>query len=201
VFAASVSRFNEMWWFYPGAGSLVPNKYVIYNYADRTWSVGTLTRFAWVDSGLIGAPLGATTNNLVLHETGVDDATTDTPQPIHAYIESAQFDIDDGDKFAFVRRVLPDITFRNSTNPNPTATVTLYPLKTSGSAFGSSVGGVDSAAVTRSASGTVEQFTEQLNIRVRGRQLVMRIESNQLGTTWQAGSMRLDIRQDGSGRG
>lgn len=197
VFAASVSRFNEMWWFYPSKNSTVPDKYVIYNYVDGTWSIGNLTRYAWVDSGLLGAPIGAGDDRLVLHEVGTDDEYTDDPQPIHAYIETSEFDIDDGDRFAFVRRIIPDITFRDSTAANPTATLTLYPLKDSGSAIGTSVGGTDNAPIVRSASVPVEQFTRQLNIRVRGRQLIMRIESNQLGTTWQAGSMRLDMRLDG----
>jgi hypothetical protein len=200
VVAASVSQYNEVWWFYPSKDSTVPDKYVIYNYVDGTWSIGSLTRYAWVDSGLLESPVASGDDRLLQHENGLDDEYTEDPQPIHAYIESAEFDIDDGDRFAFVRRILPDITFRNSTAANPTATITLYPMKSSGSPLGSSVGGVDNAPVVRSASGTVEQFTQQLNIRVRGRQLVLRIESNQLGTTWQAGSMRLDLRLDG-GRG
>jgi hypothetical protein len=127
----------------------------------------------------------------------LDDATTPDVAPIHAFIESAEFDIDDGDKFTFVRRVIPDITFQNSTAANPTATLTLYPMKSSGSGFHDSIGGSRAGNIDRVASGTVERFTEQLNLRVRGRQLVMRIESNELGTTWQAGAMRIDIRPDG----
>jgi hypothetical protein len=200
VFAGAVPEYNEVWWFYPGAGSLTPNKYVIFNYVDNTWSMGTMTRFAWTYDATIGAPFAAGDDRLVQHEFGLDDSYTEVPTPIHAYIESAEFDIDDGDRFSFVRRVIPDITFQDSTAPTPSVTLTLYPMKSSGSGFHSSVGGVNASGVDRVASGTVERFTEQLNLRVRGRQLVMRIESNTLGTAWQAGAMRLDIRQDG-GRG
>jgi hypothetical protein len=200
VFAGVVPQFNEVWWFYPSGDSTVPDSYVIYNYADATWSMGELTRFAWMFDSLRGAPIAAAQDRLIEHESGIDDNTTEVTLPVAAYIESAEFDIDDGDKFTFVRRVIPDITFQNSTAANPSATLTLYPMKSSGSGFHGSVGGVNADGIARVASGTVERFTEQLNLRVRGRQLVMRIESDQIGTTWQAGSMRLDIRPDG-GRG
>jgi len=200
VFAGTVTQFNEVWWFYPTGTSDVPDSYVIYNYVENIWSLGTLTRYAWLDNTFKGFPVAAGEDRLVQHEFGTDNGYDALPEPIHAFIESAEFDIDDGDKFAFVRRVIPDITFRNSTSPSPSATLTLYPMRSSGSGFKDSVGGVRSSNINRTASGVVEEFTEQLNIRVRGRQLVMRIESAQLGTTWQAGAMRLDLRADG-GRG
>jgi len=200
VFAGVVQQFNEIWWFYPSTDSNVPDSYVIFNYDDLTWSMGSMTRYAWLFDGVVGFPVAAGEDRLLQHESGIDDLYTGEAEPIHAYIESSEFDIEDGDRFMFVRRVIPDITFRNSTNPNPSATLTLYPMRSSGSGFHGSVGGVNAQGIDRVASGTVEQFTEQLNLRVRGRQLVMRIESAELGTTWQAGSMRLDTRPDG-GRG
>jgi len=197
VFAAPVQMFNEVWWFYPSTNSTVPNKYVIYNYKEGLWSIGSMTRFAWADTAINQYPLAAGEDRILQHETGLNDEYTNVPQPIHAYIESSEFDIEDGDRFSFVRRVIPDITFRNSTAASPSAEVTLYPLKGTGAPIGDSVGGERDAAIVRSATGVVEQYTQQLNIRVRGRQLIVRIESNQLDTTWQAGSMRLDIRPDG----
>ena len=197
VFAGTVEEFNEVWWFYPSAGSLVPNKYVVYNYAENIWYMGEMTRYAWDNSGLLDAPLAAGEDRLVYHETGTDDRYTMTPAAIHSYIESAEFDIDDGERFSFVRKVFPDITFRGSTATSPSATLTLYPMKSSGSGFGASIGGDDNLPVVRGVSAPVETFTDQLHLRVRGRQLVMRIESNTLGTKWQAGSMRLEVRPDG----
>lgn len=197
VCSGTNEAFNEVWWFYPSAGSMVPNKYVVYNYAEDVWYQGELTRYAWLDSGILGSPYAANSDKLVVHEVGVDDATGAMPAPIAAFIESAEFDIEDGDRFGFIWRLLPDITFRGSTAENPSATFTLYPMKNSGSGFGDSVGGSRAAGVTRFVAAPVEQFTGQVYIRVRGRQLVMRVESTGLGVTWQLGSPRIDIRADG----
>jgi hypothetical protein len=197
VFSGAVPEYNEVWWFYPSADSLAPNRYVVYNYMENVWVIGGMTRYAWLYDSAKNAPIAAGADRLVQHEFGLDDGYEAMPAPIHAYIESAEFDIEDGDRFSFVRRVIPDITFQNSTATTPQVTLTLYPMKSSGSGFHGSVGGVNAQGINRIASGVVEEFTQQLNLRVRGRQLVMRIESNQLGTTWQAGSMRLDLRPDG----
>jgi hypothetical protein len=198
VTAGTVEEYNEVWWFYPSAGSTVPNRYVVYNYAENIWYMGNMTRYAWNDSGILDRPLAAGDDRLVSHELGTDDNYADVPAPIHSYIESAEFDVGDGDKFSFVRKVIPDITFRGSTTASPTATLTLYPMRSSGSGFHGSVGGDNAAPIVRGVSAPVETFTEQLYLRVRGRQLVMRIESNQLGTTWQAGAIRLELRPDGA---
>jgi hypothetical protein len=159
-----------------------------------------MQRTAWLDSGLRGYPIAATAiNNLVYHEYGVDDNSTEVPAPIYAYIGSAEFDIDDGDHFGFVWRILPDITFRGSTTASPQATMTLIPMQNAGSGYNNptSVAGSDSALITRTATVPIEQFTGQVYVRVRGRQMILEIESNQLGCNWQLGSPRIDIRQDG----
>jgi hypothetical protein len=197
VFAGTVEEFNEVWWFYPSRDSDVPNKYVVYNYGQDIWYTGELTRFAWNDSALLEAPLGAGQDRLVYHELGADDLYTETPAPIRAYIESSAVDIDNGERFAFVRKVFPDVTFTGSEAANPAATMTLYPMKAPGTPFGGSVGGDDSAGVVRGVSAPVETFTEQLYLRVRGRQLVVRFESNMLGVRWQLGVPRLEVRPDG----
>jgi hypothetical protein len=138
-------------------------------------------------------------DRLLVHEVGVDDNSTDVAVPIEAYVSSSEFDIDDGDRFGFIWRVLPDITFRGSTADNPSATLTLLPLKNSGSGYTdpASVAGTNSAAVTRSAVIPIEQFTGIVYTRVRGRQMSIKIESTELGTTWQLGAPRIDIKPDG----
>jgi hypothetical protein len=200
VFCGTNEGFNEVWWFYPSEGSTVNNVYVVYNYLEKVWYYGFIGRSAWLDSGLLATPLGATySNNLVSHEVGVNDNTLSTPQPIEAYISSAEFDIDDGYKVGFVWRVLPDITFRGSTASNPSVVMTLKPMQNSGSGYNNpeSVGGINQAQVARSAIIPIEAFTGQINTRVRGRQLVMEVRSTDLDVQWQLGSPRIDIRPDG----
>ncbi len=192
--------FNEVWWFYCSAGSTVVNKYVVYNYQEDVWFYGEMGRTAWLDFGLNSYPIAATySNNLVYHEFGVDDNISGTPAPISAYITSSQFDIGDGHAFGFVWRLIPDITFRGSNAANPQVTMTLKPLQNSGSGFNvpMSVGGSSSAAVTRTASVPVEEFTGQVLIRVRGRQMEFKVESDDLGVQWQLGAPRIDIKPDG----
>jgi hypothetical protein len=210
VFCSTNEGFNEIWWFYCVDASTVVTNYVVYNYVEDVWYYGTMGRTAWLDSGLNDHPIAATyNNNLVEHEKGVDDNTTGTPVPIDAYILTSEFDIEDGDRFGFVWRVVPDITFRGSASgTNPTATMTLLPMQNSGSGYNNptSLGGQSYGAVVNSGDQTItvggkayviEQFTGQIYTRVRGRQMAFSVRSNQLGTTWQLGSPRLDIRNDG----
>jgi hypothetical protein len=201
VFAGTNEGFNEVWWFYCSQDSTAVNKYVVYNYAEDIWYYGTLGRTAWLDSGLRDYPLAATySRNLVNHEQGVDDNETGTPLPIAASIGSSEFDIDDGHNFGFVWRVIPDLTFRGSTGSNtPQCTMTLIPLVNSGSGYTDprSTAGTSSANIQRTASAPVEEFTGQLYMRVRGRQIIFKVESNRLGTAWQLGAPRLDIKSDG----
>lgn len=201
VFASTVEQFNEIWWFYCSSGSSTVDRYVVFNYAENAWYYGTLARTAWIDASVTSnIPLAATyDSNLVYHEYGVDDNTTGVPAPISAYITSSEFDIDDGHNFGFVWRVLPDVTFRGSTAGSPSATMTLLPLQNSGSGYSSpaSLGGSNNGAVVRAATVPIEQFTGQVNIRVRGRQMAMKVESSALGVQWQLGAPRIDIRQDG----
>jgi len=135
---------------------------------------------------------------LVNHEQGLNDNQTGTTAPISAYISSSEFDIGDGHNFGFVWRMLPDLTFENSVNaPSgavPQVTMTLYGLTNSGS------GSTSSANANVSSSSTyiiTEEFTGQVYTRMRGRQMILKIESNQINTAWQLGAPRIDIRQDG----
>jgi hypothetical protein len=206
VFGGTNEGFNEAWWFYCSAGSNEIDKYVIYNYVENAWYYGTMGRTAWIDTGLRNYPVAATyAYNLVYHENGVDDNTTGVPAAIEATITSAQFDIGDGNNFAFVWRMLPDLTFRGSTaGTTPALTMQLLPLQNSGSGYNDpkSVGGT-SADATQAVTATqtypidLDTYNGQIYIRIRGRQMSMRITSNQIGTQWQLGSPRIDIRNDG----
>lgn len=218
VFCSTNEGFNEVWWFYcsitgpNGTGTVAnPNttidRYVIYNYVENdgkggigVWYHGSMQRTAWLDSGLRNYPMAATYSyNLVNHEYGVDNEETATTLPIEAYISSSEFDIDDGDRFGFIYRMLPDVTFNGSTAASPSAVMTLIPMQNSGSGYNTptSVAGSDNATVTRTAEVPIEQFTGQVYIRVRGRQIIMKIASSGLGVQWQLGYPRIDIRPDG----
>jgi len=282
VFASTNEGFNEVWFFYCSEASNTIDKYVIYNYTEDLWQYGTMARTAWLDTGLRNYPIAATYSyNIVEHENGVDDNTSGTPAAITATITSAQFDIGDGDKLAFVWRMLPDLTFRGSTDgTTPQLVMQLLPLQNSGSGYNDpkSVGNAynqsfptaaQTAAFEAAATvalemavgtlpidlyydlngdGTVDitdavgflslsvgtpltytpnplsiyttitimggeaqayvtatqtypidldTYTGQIYIRVRGRQMAMRITSSKIGTQWQLGSPRIDLRADG----
>ena len=206
VYAATNEGFSEVWWFYPSNGSTTNDSYVVFNYVENVWYYGTMARTAWLDSGLQDYPVAATySNNLVQHELGVDDGTTATLAPINAFITSSQFDIGDGHNFAFVWRMLPDLTFNGSTDgTTPSLTMQLLPLQNSGSGFNNpkSIGGTSASAegvvtATQTYPIDLDTYNGQLNIRVRARQMAMKISSNTLGTQWQLGAPRIDIRQDG----
>jgi len=199
IVAGTNEGFNEVWWFYCSANSFEIDKYVVFNYLENIWYYGTMKRTAWLDSGLSDYPIAATyEKNLVNHEQGINNNETGTELPIEAYISSSEFDINDGHNFGFVWRILPDLTFENSTNSPagtvPTVTMDLYGLSNSGSGATSSAG----QSVLKGSSYVItEEFTGQIYTRVRGRQLIFKISSNQLNTTWQIGAPRIDIRPDG----
>jgi len=201
IFAGSNEGFNEVWWFYCSANSTVVDRYVVYNYIEKVWYYGTMGRTAWLDSGLRDYPVAATySHNIVEHENGVDDNETGISLPIAASIGSAEFDIDDGDHFGFIWRVLPDITFDGSTEDSgPQVTMTMIPMQNSGSGpnVPASRGGNAAATVQRITNAVIETFTGQVYVRVRGRQMIFKVSSEQLGTQWQLGAPRFDIKQDG----
>jgi hypothetical protein len=204
VFAGTNEGFNEVWWFYCSSNSTQNDRYVVYNYLEKIWYYGTMSRTAWLDSGLRDYPMATTydttagTGLTVYHENGLNDSATATTLPIDAYISSSEFDIGDGHNFGFVWRVLPDLTFEDSTNSPagalPSVTMTLYGLANSGSGVTSSVG---QPVAKSSAYVITEEFTGQIYTRMRGRQMIFRIGSNQINTAWQLGAPRIDIRPDG----
>jgi len=219
VFASTVEQFSEVWWFYCSANSTVIDRYAVYNYAERLWYYGSMGRTAWIDASVISSlPIAADYNRRLLnHETGCDDASTTSPAPIESYILSSEFDIDDGHNFGFVRRMLPDVTFTGSTATvaNQSLTMALLPLQNSGSGYTRGVDNVGPAAnmsvaltneatVQRDADNGIERFSGtvtpsdgNLYIRVRGRQMALRVTSTALGVQWQLGTPRMDVRPSG----
>jgi hypothetical protein len=200
IFAGGNEGYSEVWWFYCSNNSNTVDKYVIYNYLDRVWYYGSMARTAWLDSGIRPYPMAADYNSRILfQESAVDDVSGITPVPINAYVQSSDFDIGDGHNFGFVWRILPDINFNGSNINNPEVTMTVRPRRNSGSPYGQA----DSPAVVsadnyaNASVYNIQEFTGQVYTRLRGRQLAFRIESTGLGTAWQLGSPRIDIRNDG----
>jgi hypothetical protein len=206
IYAGTNEGYSEVWWFYCSANSNIVDRYVIFNYLDRVWYYGTMDRTAWLDSALRQFPMATTgTNNLlVYHESAIDDGTTNPPSAINTYIQSSDFDIGDGHNYGFVWRMIPDITFNGSntsgtTTVNPEVNFTVRPRQNPGSGYGVSSNPLVKSSQTYAGQQTysVQEFTEIVYTRVRGRQIAFRIESNTRGTQWQLGVPRIDVRQDG----
>lgn len=193
VFGAVNSGFSEVWWYYPSADATENNRYVVFNYLQNAWYIGTLNRTAWVDRGVNTTPIAASTDYyLYNHESGDDDGSTNPVSAISAHIESSQMDIGDGDQFTFISRIIPDLTFRNSAN-GAGATLTLKTRNFPGGNYLNS----DASSITKSATVPVEQFTEDARVRLRGRSFALRVESTTTGVGWRLGSPRVEIRPDG----
>ena len=193
VFAALNSSFNEVWWFYPSSDSDTVDRYVVYNYLERAWYYGTMARTAWMDKGINNNPIAAGADNyLYNHENGLDDGSTSPASAITSYVESSQLDIGDGDKYVFI----PDVTFDGSDSDAPSASFTLKTRNFPGGAYDNS----DASTVTQSAAATtttVEKFTNQVHVRLRGRSFALRVGSDGAEVQWRLGSPRVDIRPDG----
>ena len=190
VIAGINSEFSELIWFYPSASASDNDKYVTYNYSEKVWYFGTLSRTAWLDRGTRNFPIATGSSLIYNHEIGYDDDGSS----MDSFIESASIDIGDGDRFTYLRKVIPDLTFDGSTNlASPQATFTVKARNNPGADFNNTQAGTS----TRTQSTPVETYTEQLDLRVRGRSFALRVESNALGSKWKLGSPRVDIRQDG----
>ena len=203
--AGTNEGYSEVWWNYCSKNSTVIDRYVIFNYLDRVWYYGTLDRTAWLDSPLRAFPLAATSGNiLVYHEAAVDDGSTNPPSPINAYIQSSDFDIGDGHNYGYVWRMIPDITFDGSdttgaTSDKPFVQFTVRPKQNPGANYGTALAPTVTSAQSYAGQTTynVQQFTEIIYSRVRGRQMAFKVESNNIGTQWQLGVPRIDVRPDG----
>jgi hypothetical protein len=191
--AALNSEYNEVTWFYPSASSSENDSYVTFNYREQVWTYGILSRTAWNDHGVREYPQAAATDGYLYdHEYGTDDGSTNPPSALNAYIESSPIDIQDGERFSFIRRLIPDVTFINSSN-TPRLDMVLKTQNYPGSNY---VDGPTSDVI-RTATVPVEQYTRVKDVRLRGRSIILRIESNRIGTCWRLGSPRIEIYPDG----
>ena len=194
IFVGVNSGYQEIWWFYPSLNSDDVDKYVVYNYDANIWYYGTLNRTAWIDRGVTDYPVAAGTDGILYnHEYEADDQSGTSPVAIESFIQSAPIDLGDGEVFSYVRKMIPDVTFRTSTNPAPQVDFTIDAFNYNGGLQVSS----DTANIVKSSSVPVEQYTEKVDLRVRGRAISVKISSDQVGTTWRTGLNRLDIRPDG----
>ena len=197
VVAGINSEFGEVIWFYPSGTNSLNNggtgdidKYVVYNYNEKVWYFGTLARTAWMDRGIRSFPIAAGTSYLYNHETGYDDDGS----AMTSFIESAPMDIGDGDRFSLVQKVKPDLTFEGSVNQStPVANFTLKARNEPGEDYGNTSAG----STTRTATSPVELFTNQIDLRARGRSFALRVDSDATGMKWKLGSPRVSIRPDG----
>jgi len=189
------SSFSEVWWFYCSASSDDIDRYVVYNYQEQSWYYGNMTRTVWLDRGINQYPIAAARDGyLYLHEIGYDDGSTTPAQPISSYVTSSQIDIGEGDNFVFMRRLIPDVTFVDSTSPvEPTVNFILEARNFPGVNYSQTT----TNAVTRTATVPVEQWTDQVHLRLRGRSFALKIESTAEGVGWRLGAPRVDIRPDG----
>jgi hypothetical protein len=201
IICGTNEQWNEIWWFYPTADSSYNNAYVVYNHLERIWYYGTLDRTAWLDTPLRQNPQAANTaitvdgntvttgpGYLYNHEDGIDDDVL----PMDSYIQSSDFDLDDGDNFMLTRRILPDIGFDGSTAASPEVTLTIRPRNFPGAPVS-----MDPADTQRVIETSVNQYTDQVFVRARARQMALKVRSETLGVQWQLGAPRLDARQDG----
>lgn len=194
VYAGVNRRYNEVWWFYPSSSATVNDRYVVFNYKNNTWYYGSMGRTAWIDDSTENYPIAATVSgNLVYHEYGVDDSEGDTPVAIEAFVESSDFDIQNGDRYLFLRKIIPDVDFSGSTADEPTVTFTVSGRTEPGTNYTTA----DSGDTTRTTTSPVDQHTNQLHVRLRARQAKIKISSSDVGVQWKLGAPRIEGRPDG----
>ena len=181
--------WNEIWWFYPSANSEINDRYVIYNYLEKIWYYGNIQRTAWLDSPLREYPQAVGGYFLYNHEQGTNDDTS----PMTAFIQTNDADIQDGDQLMLIKRIIPDVDFSGSTATTPRVMMTMRPRNFPGSNYITT----NEPDVDRSTTVPVEQYTEQVFIRARARQMAFKIQSDELNVQWQLGAPRLDARPDG----
>jgi hypothetical protein len=196
--AGSLASQSEVWWYYCSASSEEIDSYVVYNYLEQTWYYGKLARTAWNDraAGQRSYPQAASTDQYLYdQEFGLDDGSQNPAVPVDAFVQSSDFDIGDGDQFMFIRRIIPDLNFSNSTAAAPQVEFTMTARNYNGSASGQ---GSDSGDVIRTSvvSGQ-DNYTNQLFMRLRGRQMNLKVSSDTTGVDWRLGSPRLEMRPDG----
>lgn len=181
------TKYDEVGWFYCSASSDEIDRYVIYNYQDNVWAYGQLRRYAWLDAGVEPYPRATDSNLLYEHETGYDD---DGSPMTNVFIESSDFDIGDGEQFAFINRIIPDIRFLSNASAGQVNIV----LKTRN---------FPGDSLSTNSTSAISSTTQQSHVRARARQAVLRVESDDDNTTantstgWRLGATRMDVRSDG----
>lgn len=197
IIAGTNEGFNEIWWFYPSLNSTWNDRYVVFNYLDQVWYYGTMERTAWLDTPLRTNPTAVTTGEndqlngiLYAHELGIDAAG----EPMESYIQSADFDIADGEQFMLTRRIITDINFNQSevASSDPEVNITVRPRNFPGSQYQNDPSDTQNVIET-----TANIFTNQIFVRARARQMAIKVSSDKLGVQWQLGTLRLDARPDG----
>ena len=190
VVAGANISFSEVWWFYPSLSSNENDRYVVYNYQEDIWFIGTLARTAWLDRGISALPVATGTDNYLFnHETGAKaDGAAMT-----SFIESGDLGISDGNQFSFVSRVLPDLNFRD-TNVNNTTVDFILNAK---NAPGQVAQTTNTDTITKTSNVPVDQYTSQYQTRLRGRSFTFKVQSTDADVLWRLGIPRVDIRSDG----
>jgi hypothetical protein len=200
ITAGNNDAFSEVWWFYCSANSTTVDRYVVYNYLENVWYYGNIARTAWLDAPLRQVPVAAGYGGQILyHETGNDDGSVNPPAAIDCFVQSADFNLEDGDSFGYVWRIIPDVTFDGSNAPFPTAQFSIKPRQFPGTAYGTANNPDVQSANNYLGQRTynVQQFTPQVNVRIRGRQMALRVGSNTTGVAWQLGTPTADIKASG----
>lgn len=186
-FGFTNTEFDEVGWFYCSADSTEIDRYVVYDYADQVWTYGQISRTAWLDQGTVDYPRATANNYLYQHEFGYNE---DGSPMTDVYIESSDFDIGDGDQYAFIRRIIPDVRFLNNSSGGQVNIV----LKTRN---------FPGESLSTSSTNAISSSTTQSHVRARGRQAVIRLESDDDDTDanddtgWRLGLLRMDIQSDG----
>jgi hypothetical protein len=194
IFCGTNEAFNEVWWFYCSADSLTVDRYVVFNYAENTWSCGKLSRTAWIEAAGRPNPIATTQDGqLIYHESGTDDVLVGSSKGMNAYILSSDIDLQDGEVYGFAWRMIPDISFAGSTIANPKVTFGVQGRRNPGAAADQNPSG----PVQRMVTTPVETFTEYVYTRVRGRQMAIKVSSTDKGVQWRLGTPRIDIQADG----
>jgi len=192
IYAGVNSEFTEIIWFYPSASATENDSYVVYNYGEKVWYYGNMSRTAWIDRGIRNFPQATGTLTypyLYNHEFGTDDDGS----PITSYVESSPFDLGEGENFGFIDKVIPDLTFDGSTVDSPVVDFTMQARNFPGANYNVSQTG----SATRTSTTPVEQFTNQIFVRVRGRSMSLKVSSNTAGVQWRLGTPRVNVKQDG----
>jgi len=194
IFGFLNKEFDEVGWFYCSEGETVIDRYAVFNYDEQVWSIGQLTRTAWVDEGIFNNPMAtystADVGYLYNQETGND---ADGSPMDNVYIESSDFDIDPaGEEFQQIRRIIPDIKFTGNGGSDQTINIVLKKRNFPGE------------SLSTSSTNTCTATTTQINTRLRARQAALRIESDddgssgtRLGVGFRIGAMRMDLRPTG----